>query len=79
MSDARKTDIKGKVGGSIAAAGLRVGGGACYPESCQVPSVPTVGVHWGEASLAEEYGGWGRVEVVHDPLAHPVPEEVEGF
>ena len=75
-SRALKEESEGKEGGSLAAAGVWVGGGACDPEGCQSSSVAAVGIDGREAGLACKDGGGGRVEVVSAPSADPMPEEV---
>ena len=46
------------------------------PEGSQPSPMAAVGIDGWEAGLACEDGGGGRVEVVGDPSANPVPEGV---
>ena len=50
------------------------GWGTCHPECGQLAPVAAVGIYRREAGLACEDGGGGRVEIVGDTPADPVPE-----
>ena len=75
-SRALKEESEGKEAGSLAAAGLWVGGGASDSEGDQSSSVTAVGVYGWEACFACEDGGGGRMEVVGDPSTYPMPKGV---
>ena len=52
------------------------GWGACDSEGGQPSSVAAIGVDGRQACFACEDGGGGRVDVVGDPSAYPMPKGV---
>ena len=60
--------------GEPGSGGVVGGRSARDPEGSQSSPVAAVGINRREAGFACEYGGGGRVEVVGDPSADPVPK-----
>jgi len=76
---ALKVEREGKDAGSLAAAGLFVGGGASDPEGHQAFFVPAVRAHGGKACSPGQDGGGSRVEGIAGPSLNSVPKAIHAF